>query len=71
MLENFLDWVFGEHTETTAHHPAENQLLLNNQKSKEGSTQPSSLLRSPSSDQQLFSTKINPRTKPKTAALAR
>lgn len=40
MLEDFLDWVFGEHTEATAYHPAENQLLLNNQKSKEGSTQP-------------------------------
>lgn len=72
MLGNFLYWVSGEHTEATANDSAENKLLLNNQESKEGRTQPSSPLSAPSSDQQLFSTaKINLRTKPKTATLAR
>lgn len=42
MLGDFLDWVSGEHTEATANDSAEKQLLLNNQKSKERSTQPSS-----------------------------
>lgn len=42
MLENFLDWVFGEHTEAAADEPAEKQVLLSNWKNKEGDTQPSS-----------------------------
>lgn len=72
MLSDFLDWVSGEHTEAAANDSAENELLLNNQESKEGSTQALFPLLSPSSHQQLFSTaKINPRTKPKTAVPAR
>lgn len=51
MLGNFLDRVFGEHTEATAHDPAENQLLLNNQK-RQGEEYPALFpLGAPSSDQ--------------------
>lgn len=42
MLENFLDRVSGEHTETAADEPAERQVLLSNWKNKEGNNQPSS-----------------------------
>lgn len=51
MLGDFLDWVSGEHAEATANDSAEKKLLLNNQKSKEGRTQPSSPSWSPGSNQ--------------------
>lgn len=35
VLGEFLDWVFGEDTETTANDATENQALISNQKSKQ------------------------------------
>jgi len=40
MLGEFLDWVFGEDTETTANDATESQILVSGNKSRERNTQP-------------------------------
>ena len=54
MLGEFLDWVFGEDTETTANNAAESQILVSSHKSREKNTQPFPPPLSPSSSQLLF-----------------